>query len=280
MKCTEIKDNVVYHHIDDAGNVRYVGSGKETRANSKYANSGRGKIYADFINNQNNLTVKIIARGLSKADSINLETQEYHKYASSGLLLNARRPNSVKQLPTRTELQKVLKIDETSKSGLKWNSNVGRKIKAESDAGSINNSTGYYIVKLFGKKYQAHRLVMVLAGYYLKEVAIVDHIDGCRTNNKLSNLRVCSTAENSKNRRHPQNKQKIVSSPDGVQHIIPMGVKRRKNSFIAFIKDAKIKLPNGSSKQVQHSFSISKLGFDEALSQAKIKRKELELLVK
>jgi hypothetical protein len=57
---------------------------------------------------------------------------------------------------------------------------------------------GYMTGSIFGKRYAAHRVIMAMAfGTWPKED--VDHINGCRTDNRLANLRAVSRQENSRN---------------------------------------------------------------------------------
>lgn len=63
-------------------------------------------------------------------------------------------------------------------------------------AGSINKA-GYWRIMLHDKTHRAHRLAWLYVHGYMPEE--VDHIDGCRTNNSLSNLRAVNRAENAKN---------------------------------------------------------------------------------
>jgi len=66
---------------------------------------------------------------------------------------------------------------------------------------SLHKSKGYYCVTLNGKSYQLHRL---LADAFIpnpENKPCVDHIDGNKQNNCLSNLRWATHAENSWNRK-------------------------------------------------------------------------------
>ena len=73
-----------------------------------------------------------------------------------------------------------------------WNGNYAGK-----EAFSINGK-GYIDGKIFNISFNAHRVAWALFyGEWPKEQ--IDHIDGNRTNNKISNLRAVSQAENSKN---------------------------------------------------------------------------------
>lgn len=75
------------------------------------------------------------------------------------------------------------------------NNNTG-KFKAGSTSG-WTNGLGYYFLSIDGKTYLGHRLVFFLElGDWPKEV---DHIDGNPSNNKRSNLRIVTSAQNSWN---------------------------------------------------------------------------------
>jgi len=85
-------------------------------------------------------------------------------------------------------------------------SNVGHNVNCRTKgkvAGSINKS-GYWRINLHGKGRRAHRLAWLYVYGYMPEE--VDHIDGCRTNNRICNLRAVDRSENAKNmRRMPRN---------------------------------------------------------------------------
>ena len=60
---------------------------------------------------------------------------------------------------------------------------------------------GYYHVRLNGKSYLLHRLLAQAFIPNPENKPEVDHIDGNKLNNCLSNLRWCTHAENSRNRK-------------------------------------------------------------------------------
>ncbi len=82
---------------------------------------------------------------------------------------------------------------------LRWKINRGRNIKLGSVTGSVN-SEGYLQSTFCGKKYKTHRLIFTwVNGRWPK--AEIDHANGIRTDNRISNLREVSRSENRKNLR-------------------------------------------------------------------------------
>ena len=67
-------------------------------------------------------------------------------------------------------------------------------------AGRVNKTCGYIEISVKSRKYQAHRLaILYVTGTW--PTGDVDHINGIRTDNRLSNLRVVSRSVNCQNRR-------------------------------------------------------------------------------
>ena len=65
--------------------------------------------------------------------------------------------------------------------------------------------TSYRSVSIKGKRFYAHRIVWELHFGEIPEGMVLDHIDADGLNNNPSNLRLCSSHENSKNRRMQKN---------------------------------------------------------------------------
>nr|DAU64096.1 MAG TPA: endonuclease [Caudoviricetes sp.] len=80
-----------------------------------------------------------------------------------------------------------------------WKKTTTNRVKVGGEAGSFCKSTGYINIKVGNEWYTLHRIAILLAtGIYDKTVQ-VDHVDHDRGNNRLSNLRVVSHAENMRN---------------------------------------------------------------------------------
>lgn len=63
---------------------------------------------------------------------------------------------------------------------------------------------GYVVINIYNHEYRAHKLVMILQGVDLRGLE-VDHADGKRNNNKLSNLSAVTKQANAKNKRLKSN---------------------------------------------------------------------------
>lgn len=213
-------DKCVYLHKDNNGVVRYVGSGTIERAHLTRANSGRGERYAAFVEENGKLIVKIVAKGLTKLEAENLERNLYDEHKAT--IFNVNRPSSAKTM-TKEMFQEHLYYDETSKSCLRWKTdrisgNHGSvRMKANSEAGCFNKSSGYYQVNLQGKRYLAHRIVCVLHDLEV-EGMVIDHTDRNRSNNRISNIRVVSQKENMQNLSQHKLSSRNTSGFQGVKY--------------------------------------------------------------
>lgn len=103
------------------------------------------------------------------------------------------------------KVEDVFYYSEESKSGLKWardsySGNGKLQTTNGADAGSLNNS-GQYEVWFNDRLHQVHRLVYILHHSVLAEDALIDHINGNRSDNRIENLRVVDYMINSRNRK-------------------------------------------------------------------------------
>jgi len=67
------------------------------------------------------------------------------------------------------------------------------------DVAGTPDGRGYLCIQVCGKCYKAHRLAWFYV-YGIWPDGQIDHRNGCRSDNRLLNLRVCTNAENGQNR--------------------------------------------------------------------------------
>lgn len=93
---------------------------------------------------------------------------------------------------TQEELQSQL--DYNKDTGIfTWKVRNSNRVKIGDIAGNKHNR-GYIELKVFGERHLAHRLAWLYC--YGNIPTMIDHIDGDRSNNRISNLREVSHAEN------------------------------------------------------------------------------------
>jgi hypothetical protein len=106
------------------------------------------------------------------------------------------------QLPTADEVRSVLDYDPNTgwvtwkrRSGVPqtWNTRfAGRR------AGGVSSVTGYRLICINWRQYYAHRIAWLIH-YGAWPSGEIDHKNGDRDDNSLSNLRECSRGENAQN---------------------------------------------------------------------------------
>jgi hypothetical protein len=102
---------------------------------------------------------------------------------------------------TYEQAHQLLKYDPKS-GDLFWKVDVSRNVKAGIIAGKTRKRDLYKILTYKRKQYQAHRIVWLMTqGKMPKE--FIDHINGDRTDNRLSNLREADRHLNAQNVRKP-----------------------------------------------------------------------------
>jgi len=130
----------------------------------------------------------------------------------------------MKQYSTKVSLQEaaaLLRYDP--QTGLLTHKVSGHKRSAGAVAGRLDTK-GYVRVRLLGHEFKAHRLAWLLT-YGAWPLAEIDHINGCPSDNRISNLRDVSAAENGWNRTKP-----MKNSKTGV-----LGVCKMHGKFVAQI---------------------------------------------
>jgi hypothetical protein len=90
-----------------------------------------------------------------------------------------------------------------------WKVNKSKTAKAGDVAGWSYN--GYREIEINNKKYKAHRLAWLYV-YGEMPKNLIDHVDGNRSNNKISNLREATYQTNSENYKTPQTNKSGVKN--------------------------------------------------------------------
>lgn len=105
-------------------------------------------------------------------------------------------PTKVNTIPySKEELHDFFRYDpETGK--LFWKVSRGR-IKIGDEAGSLTH--GYLEIGLYGSSYKVHRIIAKMFFDEFDESLLIDHQNGIKNDNRLSNLRMVSNQENLKN---------------------------------------------------------------------------------
>lgn len=125
---------------------------------------------------------------------------------------------------TAERLREVLAYDQATGT-FTWLVTQSNRAKAGKEAGSFHPPTGYVYIRIDGGLYKAHRLAWLhVHGAWPKQQ--IDHINGCRAQNDIANLREVCQAENMQNlwRPHRDNRTGF------------MGVHRSGKRFFARIK--------------------------------------------
>ena len=108
----------------------------------------------------------------------------------------------MKKILTQINISDILdfvEYDEKSPSGLIWVKKPSKRTLLGADAGSLAKD-GYWKVMLKKEHYSCHRIIYSIFHKDLSTDMDIDHIDGNRSNNKISNLRIVSHGVNQRNR--------------------------------------------------------------------------------
>ena len=103
-------------------------------------------------------------------------------------------------LLTQAELKEILRY-EPETGAFTWNRQRKNGALAGDVAGHVSGE-GYWAIGIGGVHWQAHRV----AWFYVHGVwpETIDHINGCKADNRIINLKNCSTSENNQNTHGPQ----------------------------------------------------------------------------
>lgn len=83
---------------------------------------------------------------------------------------------------------------------LYWRWRVNNRVPKTLEAGTQRNPDGYSYVKVHGRLYSVHRIVMPMCYGFYGEGLEVDHINHVRNDNRMVNLRFVTHGENMRNK--------------------------------------------------------------------------------
>lgn len=248
---------VYLHRRADDNEVFYIGSGTQGKRENHFSN--RSKAWQE-VKQKHGVIVEIYRKDLDLTSARQLEYQLVN-YGNYPFLVNSRPVIKQNTLISKSDIEDFIYYDETSPTCLRWKICGGRR--------KINKPVGSFIFDKQGKPLcvtarinekttRVSRFIWVLFNDYLPDNMVIDHIDNNPHNNKISNLRCITSAENSRNRKISK------SSKTGFS-----GVFRTKAGYLASV--------HIGQKTVTSHYAISIYGEEVALNKALSWRKTMIL---
>lgn len=114
-------------------------------------------------------------------------------------------------------LEKIPLKENNTLRGFKYSPQTGNiyrnfTTRSKENAGVITRKNRGYLCFSFAKKhYLCHRAAFLLMGFDVSKIPMIDHVNGIRSDNRLTNLRICDSRLN-QNNRHTHRKGKLVGA--------------------------------------------------------------------
>ena len=122
-----------------------------------------------------------------------------------------------------------------------WKKRRGR-MNPGSVAGRKHYRTGYIDIAYNGVKYGAHRMIWIYHNSAIEDGMVVDHINGVVDDNRISNLQVCT---------HAENISKRIVSPVNISGVSGVSWNERSSRWISRITHNKVVIHIGSFKDFE-----------------------------
>lgn len=161
----------------------------------------------------------------------------------------------------REKLFDYVVYDETSPSKLRWSCSRlrgdNRPISSCSKGkvcGSVD-SKGYWTFRFENKKYRVHNIVYRIFNNFetIPNGYVIDHKDGDQLNNRISNLRKITTAQNTRN-------LKFKGNSSGIRGVVYFKNNKIERFCAIWVDEF--------GKEKRKSFSVLKYGFEVAKTKA------------
>lgn len=190
---------VYVHKLKETGEIFYVGKGSRFRLISRH---GRPKAWHTIVNNNEWVAEKVLT-DLSNDEAVRGEVELINKLQP---ICNTHYTDLKHKAIPASFVKSRFKYDPHSESGLVYatpNGQHGKKKRVPGDPAGVLNRNGYYAVSC-GKSgsFLVHRIIWFLVKSEDPGNFVIDHIDGDRANNIISNLRKVTAFENSRNAKH------------------------------------------------------------------------------
>ena len=140
-------------------------------------------------------------------------------------------PSNNTEMLTQEYLKSILHYNQDT-GVFTWKVSKAQRIKSGDVAGWVHN--GYTEIEINNKKYKAHRLAWLYVNGEIPK-KLIDHIDGNRSNNKISNLREATHQTNSENYKMPRTNKSGVKNVSWYKNfnkwVVSISVKKTKKTI-------------------------------------------------
>lgn len=252
----------VYSFSDEGGITYYIGSGTKYRTQVK---GGRSKSLSAKM--EESCVVTILYEDLSKDEALKIENSILEDYFNNKCNENMQLLNKSKSSKQReykySFFEQLFYYDPTSPTFLRWKvdrfgTGKAKIVKSGDVAGYISNDYAYVSVDYLG--YSVHRIIYSLLNKIdVSNNFVIDHIDGDKLNNHISNLRLVTQQQNLKKKNKPNKLQSNNTS--GIKGVYRLSTEYNEYWVCQYIDKV-------TNKRISKYFNIEKLGESVAFEKA------------
>lgn len=125
------------------------------------------------------------------------------------------------------------------------------RFKAKSKAGHFVKSTGYRVIEISNVPYPEHSIVYLMHHGFIPKM--VDHINGCPTDNRIENLRQATATQNA------WNAKRSISNTSGVKGV---SFRKDRNVWVARLRAQAVNIYLGYFKSKDDAEEFLQLARD------------------